>query len=102
MGSIPGLTQWVKAASGIALSCSVDHRRGLDPGSLRLWCRPAAVALIHSLAWELPHVMHVAVKSKKKKENKQNKQNNPPPKKKTSVTKEADKRFLAPNTTGVN
>ena len=34
--SIPGLTQWVK-----------------DPWLL--WCRPAAVAPIQPLAWELPY-----------------------------------------------
>ena len=28
-GLIPGLIQWVKG-SGIALSCGVGHRRGLD------------------------------------------------------------------------
>ena len=30
-------------------------------------CRPAAVALIQSPAWELPYAMDVALKSKKKK-----------------------------------
>ena len=34
-GSIPGLTQWVN-----------NPVLGLDPASLWLWCRPAAVALI--------------------------------------------------------
>ena len=32
---------------------------------LWLWCRPAAVALIQPLAWELPYAMGVALKSKK-------------------------------------
>ena len=32
-----------------------------------LWCRPAATALIRPLAWELPYVVGVALKSQKKK-----------------------------------
>ena len=43
-GSIPGLAQWVK-----------------DLVLLWLWCRPAATALIQSLAWELPYAMGVAL-----------------------------------------
>ena len=34
---------------------------------LWLWCRPAAVALIQLLAWELPYAAGVALKSKKKR-----------------------------------
>ena len=49
MGSIPGLPQWSKD----------------DPALL--WHRPAAVAPIRPLTWELPHVMGVALKKKKKK-----------------------------------
>ena len=45
MGLIPGLAQWVKG-SGIAMSCGVGHRCGLDPVWLWLWCRPAATSLI--------------------------------------------------------
>ena len=49
MGSIPGLTQWVK--------------------DLALWCRLAAVvAPIQLLAWELPYATGAALKPKKKKE----------------------------------
>ena len=33
----------------------------------KLWCRPEAVALIRSLAWELPYGPGVALKSIKKK-----------------------------------
>ena len=40
--------------SGIAASCSVGHRCGLDPALLLLWRRPAATALIRPLAWEPP------------------------------------------------
>ena len=53
VGSIPGLTQWVKDP-GLAVSCGVGRRYGLDPTMLWLWCRPATSALIRPLAWELP------------------------------------------------
>ena len=49
--SIPGLAQWVKGL-GVAVSCSVGHRRGWDLMLLWLWYR-AAAALIQPLAWEL-------------------------------------------------
>ena len=50
-GLTPGLVQWVK-----------------DPVLLWLWCRPAAAALIPSLAWEFLHAAAgSALKSKKKK-----------------------------------
>ena len=44
-GSIPGLAQWVK-----------------DPVWPWLWCRPAAVAPIQPLAWELPCATGAALK----------------------------------------
>ena len=34
----------------------------LSPSLLRLWCRPAAVALIGPLTWELPYALSVALK----------------------------------------
>ena len=43
------------------MSCS--HRYSLDPAWLWLWCRPAAVALIQPLAWELPYAAGGALKS---------------------------------------
>ena len=46
---------------------SVGHRGGSDLVLLRLWCRPAATALIQHLAWDLPYAAGVALKSKKKK-----------------------------------
>ena len=49
-GSIPGPAQWVKY---LAL--------------LWLWDRPAAVALIQPLAWELPYAAPTALKRKKKR-----------------------------------
>ena len=45
-GSIPDQAQWVK-----------------DPELLWLCCRPATVALIRPLAWEIPHAIGVALKS---------------------------------------
>ena len=51
VGSIPGLVHWVK---DLALAL------------LWLWCRPAAVAPIGPLAWELPYAEGVALKSKNK------------------------------------
>ena len=50
VGSIPGLTQWVK-----------------DLAWLGLWCRPAAIALIRPLAWDLPYIAGAALKKKKEK-----------------------------------
>ena len=43
----------------------VGRRRGSDLASLWLWCRPAATAPIHPLAWEphyagLPHLGNAA------------------------------------------
>ena len=49
------------------MSCGVGHRRGSDLVLLGLWHRPAATALIHPLAWELPYDMGAPLKSKKKK-----------------------------------
>jgi len=54
VGLIPGLT----------MSCGVGCRCGSDPALLWLWHRPAAVALIRSLAWELPYATGTALKSK--------------------------------------
>ena len=54
--------------SGVAMSCGVGHRRGLDLALLCLWHRPAAVAPIKPLAWEPPYAMNAALKRKKKKE----------------------------------
>ena len=62
-GSIPILAQWVKE-SGIAVSCGVGCIHGSDLALLWLWHRPAAVALIQALAWELTCAMGVALKAK--------------------------------------
>ena len=47
------------------MNCGVGCRRGWDPALLSLWCRPAAVALIHPLAWEPSYAEGVALKKKK-------------------------------------
>ena len=64
-GLIPGLTQWIKG-SGIAVSCGIGLRCGSDPTLLPLWHRPAAVAPIRPLAWELPYASGEALKKAKK------------------------------------
>ena len=53
--------------SGIAMSCGVVCRHGLDPALLWLWCRPAATAPIIPLAWEPPYVLEEIKRQKKKK-----------------------------------
>ena len=58
VGLIPGLPQRVKE-SGIATSCGVDHRCGLDLALQWLWCRSAATAPICPLGWELPYASGV-------------------------------------------
>ena len=50
------------------MSCGVGRRCGSDPEFLRLWCRPAATALIQPLVWESPYAAGVALKTKRKKE----------------------------------
>ena len=50
----------------VAVSCGVGHRRNSDLASLWLWHRPAVVALIQALAWELPYAADVALKKPKK------------------------------------
>ena len=57
--------------SSVAVSCGVGHRRGSDTELLWLWCRPAAVAPIRTLAWELPYAVGVDIKKKKKKRGKE-------------------------------
>ena len=68
VGSIPGLTQWVKdlVLPQPAMSCDVGCRCSSDPACLWLWRRPAAVAPIQPLAWELPYAMGAALKRKKR------------------------------------
>ena len=71
VGLIPGLAQWVKG-SGVAVSCGVGCRRGLDVGLLWLWCRPSATARIWPLTWELPYAVGAAPKRQNNNNKKQN------------------------------
>ena len=64
MGSIPGLSQWVKYLGCRELH--VGRRRGLDPTLLWLWCRLAAVAPIRPLAWEFAYAVGADLKKRKK------------------------------------
>ena len=69
VGSIPGLTQWVKE-SGIAVSCSLSHRLGSDLALQWLWHRLAAAAAIGPLPWELPYATGTALKTDKNQKTK--------------------------------
>ena len=53
-GRVPSLGSLSGLRSGVAVSCGVGHRRGLDPAWLWLWWRPAAVAPTGPVAWEPP------------------------------------------------
>ena len=66
---------WSLASFSVAMSYGVCCRCGLDPKLLWLWCRPAAVAPIGPLAWELPYAVGSALKSKKKKEEEEEEEN---------------------------
>ena len=69
---IPGLAQWVKDP-GIAMSCGVGCRRGLDPALLWFWCRPVATAPIRPLAWNLHIAAGVAQEKAKRQKKKKEK-----------------------------
>ena len=58
-GSILGLAQWVKD-SGVAVSCGLGRRHGLDPALLWLWRRLVATAPIRPLGWEPPYAAGAA------------------------------------------
>ena len=46
MASLTGVHEDTGSVPGVAVSCGVGRRHGLDPTLLWLWCRPAATALI--------------------------------------------------------
>ena len=72
--AIPGLAQWVKDPSSIAVICGVGRGCSSDPKLRWLWHRLSATALIRPLAWELPYAVGPALKSQKTKTKKNNKQ----------------------------
>ena len=59
--------------SGVAMSCDVDHRRGLDPMLLWLWYKLAAIAPIQPLAWELSYSTGMVLNRQKEKKRKKKK-----------------------------
>ena len=59
--------------SGLAVSCGVGCRPGLDPAFMLLWCRPASAVLIPPLPRELLYATGVAIKSKRPKKKKKKK-----------------------------
>ena len=67
-GLIPGCS--VGYRSGVAMSCGVGCRCGLDPALLWLWRRLVATALIKPLVWEPPYTAGAALKKTKKKKKK--------------------------------
>ena len=52
------------------MGCGVGCRHGSNPALLWLWGRPAAMAPIGPLAWELPYASGVAKKWQKDQKNK--------------------------------
>ena len=69
-GSFPVHAQWVKDPVFVAVSCGVGRRCGLNLSLLWLQCKSTAIALIRSLAWDLPYATPAALnKNKKSKEN---------------------------------
>ena len=59
---------WLR--TGVAVSCSLGHRCGLDLLVLWLEHGQAATALIQRLAWELPYAAGTELKRQKKKKKK--------------------------------
>ena len=55
------------------MNCGVRCRHSSDPTLLWLWCKPATLALIGSLGWELPYVTNVPSPQKEKKKEKEEK-----------------------------
>ena len=57
-------------SGSITLSCGVGRRGGLDPAWLWLWHRPAAIAPIQPLVWELPYAAGAVLKIRQKQNKK--------------------------------
>ena len=71
VGSIPGLSQWVKDLA-VAMSCGVGHRHSSYLVLLCLWCRPVATASIQPLAWKPLHAAGAALKRQTNKQTNKN------------------------------
>ena len=65
VGSILGLTQWIKDQA-LPWSWGVGCRRGWHLAWLCLWRRRAAAALIRPPAWETPYAMDEALNKRQK------------------------------------
>ena len=50
------------------MSCGVGHRLSSDAMLLWLWCRPAAVALIQPLAWEISYASDVTLRKQQQQQ----------------------------------
>ena len=48
------------------MNCGVGHTCDSDPVLLWLWCRPAPIALVGPVAWQLPYTMGAALKQRHK------------------------------------
>ena len=59
---------------GVALSCGVGHRHGLDLALLWLWHRSAATGLIRPLACEPPYATGAALKIQKREREREKKE----------------------------
>ena len=58
------------SGSGVAVSCGIGHRRGLD---LELLCRPVATVLIRPLSWQPPYEAGTTLKGQKDNKEKSSK-----------------------------
>ena len=63
---VQALAPLSRLRTGVAVSCGVGHRCGLDLVLLWLWCRPAAAAPLRPLAWERPHAVGAALERQRK------------------------------------
>ena len=63
---VRSLASLIVLGSGIAMSCGIGLRHGLDPALLWPRSRLAAAARIGPLAWEPPYAMGVALKKERK------------------------------------
>ena len=56
-----------RSGNGVAVSCGVGRRCGLDCALLWLWQRLVATAVIHPIAWEPPCAAGAALEKKTQK-----------------------------------